>query len=68
MIRAQNSSMQEKVLSVSVCGTINNTELNNTVEFIVTNGGNKGADQLLGYCAADLCLCFPHVYKSMFFS
>ena len=19
---------------------------------------NKGADQLLGYCAADLCLCF----------
>ena len=35
MIRAQISSMQEQVLSVSVCGTINNTEFNNTVEDIV---------------------------------
>ena len=34
MIRAQISSMQEQVLSVSVCGTINNIEFNNTVENI----------------------------------
>ena len=34
IIRAQISSMQEQVLSVSVYGTINNTEFNNTVEDI----------------------------------
>ena len=28
---------------------------------------NKGADQLRGYCEADLCLCF-RICKTLFFS